>query len=142
MGARALASEVSELHPSSDPEFYFRRVWDPQAGHEDDEIIVMNRGEDGTMEVWIGRPSDMPEGVPTAVNVPLADEPLVIYGRRIVSRYPEDDGYLRQLEEQGSIFTECFSVAAPTGEIGSHPVRELTEITREEFEAARARGWK
>jgi hypothetical protein len=131
---------VSE-HQSSDPEFYFRRVWDPHASHPDDEVVVMTKvGEN--MQVWIGRSRDIPEDAQAGgLDIPIRDDALVIYGRRIVSSYPEDADYLRQLEAQGSIFTECFSVAAPTGEIGSHPVRELTEITREEFEAARARGW-
>jgi hypothetical protein len=129
-------------HPSSDPEFYFRRVWDPHASHPDDEVVVMKKvGED--FQVWVGRRHDIPEDVQKGgFDIPISDDALVIYGRKIVSRYPEDADYLRQLEAQGSIFTECFSVAAPTGEIGSHPVRELTEISREEFEAARARGWK
>jgi hypothetical protein len=133
---------MSEQHPSSDPPFFFRRVWDPSAPNPDDEIVAMNRVGD-EMQVWIGRRRDMPEHVKVAggVNVQMSEDALVIYGRKIVSRYPEDEEYLRMLEAQGSIFTECFSVAAPTGEIGSHPVRELTEISREEFEAARARGW-
>ena len=131
-------------HLSSDPEFYFRRVWDPHASHPDDEVVVMQRVGDGDMQVWVGRRRDIPEGAAAQEvgAIPISEDSLVIYGRRIVSSFPEDADYLRTLEAQGSIFTESFSVAAPTGEIGSHPVQELTEITREEFEAARARGWQ
>jgi hypothetical protein len=132
---------MSDEHPSSDPEFYFRRVWNPAAPHPDDEVVVMNRAG-GDFQVWIGRRRDIPEQAQgEGVPVPMASEPLVIYGRKIDSRYPEDQEYLRLLETQDCIFTESFSVAAPTGEIGSHPVRELEEISREEFEAARERGW-
>lgn len=133
-------------HPSSDPEFYFRRVWDPAAPHPDDEVVVITEG--GMVgvdrQIWVGRSRDMPEGVARddAMHVPLSEGALVIYGRKIVSRYPEDADYIRRLEADGGIFTESFSVAAPTGEIGAQPLSEVTEITREEFEQARARGWQ
>jgi hypothetical protein len=67
---------------------------------------------------------------------------LTIYGHRVGSPYAEDQGYLRGLEARGVIYTEAFSVACVEGELGSWALHHLTPISKEQFEEARARGWR
>lgn len=128
---------MSDLRDSTPP-FYFRRIWDPQADTREEVVYMETKGN--RVEITLGVPGD--PGIPANVEViPMQSEPLLIYGRKIVSPYAEDAAYIRRIERQGLIYTESFSVACVDGETGSHPLDELTEITKDEFDQARARGW-
>jgi hypothetical protein len=139
-------NEITEelpRHIEADPPLYFKRLWNPDASHPDDEVVAF-RKVGGDLLIWTGRQRDIPEDYtvdPEGSRAGIYHEPLLIYGRKIKSRYPEDQDYLRRLEAEGCIFTESFSIACVEGEIGSQPLGELTEIDKEEFEEARERGW-
>jgi hypothetical protein len=70
-------------------------------------------------------------------------EPTWVYGYSSTSEYAED----RTLEievwnRRRAFWSWNFSVIEPNGEPGSVPLDAVEEITREEFEAAAARGWQ
>lgn len=108
-----------------------------------DEVTVFKRLPDGTLAVMTGMPKDeLPEEFQGAEEgVPLAAEGLAIYGRRVMP-LAEDKRVVRGWESRGLVWSECYSVICTEGEVGTHPLAAVTEITREEFEAARARGWQ
>jgi hypothetical protein len=66
---------------------------------------------------------------------------LTIYGQKVRSTYPEDRYMMETAESHGWIYTESFSKAAPTGEFGTQPAAGCLQISREQFEEARAQGW-
>lgn len=67
---------------------------------------------------------------------------LIIYGYSTRSPYPEDRHAEEQAWETYRMFPAVsFSVAATGGEYGGVPLAEVAEITEEEFELARGRGW-
>jgi hypothetical protein len=81
-----------------------------------------------------GRPMDVISLVP--------EEPIYIYGYSYDSEYAEDRVLQRDAWERARRFWACcFSVMCPEGEPGSVPLDEVEPITREDFEAAAARGW-
>lgn len=127
--------------PDGDPPFFFRRVW--SGGTDMDEVTVFKRQPDGTLAVMTGMPkADIPEGFRGAAEtVPLVADGLVIYGRR-VQPLSEDARVVRDWESRGLVWSECYSVECTEGEVGTHPLSAVTEITREEFEIARGRGWQ
>lgn len=127
---------MRELRDSVPP-FFFRREW---AGATPlDEVMVIKRAPDGTLVVQVDvLGEDAPDGERDAS---LAGPGLVIYGRGVQSSYEEDEWHLSGLARRGLVFSECFSVQCEEGEVGSHPLAALTEISRDEFEAARGRGW-
>lgn len=124
----------------SDPPFFFRRLWTGNTAL--DEVMVQRRLPDGTLLIEpnvIG--DEAPEGIEHISLLPESGA-LLIYGRKVTSSYAEDAAYVNSCEARGLIFTESFSVACVDGEIGTHPIATVTEISREQFEAARARGWE
>lgn len=126
----------------TDPPFYFRRVWTGSTPM--DEVTLFHRQPDGTLLITMGVPeADVPLEVrESAVRMPdLESDDLVIYGRAVASSDPHDRHYYAELKARGQVYSECFSVACVGGEFGSHPLATLTEITREEFLAAKERGW-
>lgn len=128
-------------YPSIDPPFYFRRVW--SGATEMDEVTVMTRGPDGSMQILLGVPhADLPSEVrEQAVEAqPLVDDGLVIYGRAVIPE--EDRDYVLRMAKRGQVFAQCFSVRCPEGELGTHPRAAITEISRDEFEAAKERDWQ
>jgi hypothetical protein len=50
--------------------------------------------------------------------------------------------HLESARRRGYMFSRCYSVACPDGELGVTHVSTMEPITREQFEAARARGWR
>lgn len=135
---------MSEL-PDADPPFFFRRVW---SGHTDmDEVTLFTHQPDGTLLITVGVPkADVPEEISAnAAYMPdLASDGLVIYGRAVAPSDPNDEHdkqHIAEMKKRGQVFSECFSVVETEGELGTHPLAAVTEISREEFEAARARGW-
>jgi hypothetical protein len=126
----------------SDPPFYFRRVW---AGSTPmDEVTLFTRQPDGTLVVTVGIPAaDVPVEIrESAIQMPdLQSDGLVIYGRALGSDDQHDRDYAAQMKARGQVWSECFSVACVGGELGTHPLAAITEITREEFLAAKERGW-
>lgn len=108
--------------PNAQPPYYFRRVWNPSY----DQAVLAEH---------------LPDGIFDSV-IALHAEPLTIFGRKIVSPYAADTAHIREAERRGQIYTESFSVACVDGEVGSQPARECSEISEQEFEAARARGWR
>lgn len=133
---------MSELD-DSDPPYFFRRVW-TGVGTELDEVLVFKRLDDGTLSVQTDVPrADLPPELRAQAveTIPLAPDGLVIYGRGVTPRTQHDRDHVKTLAERGLIFSECFSVVCVEGELGSHPLAALTEIGREEFESAKARGW-
>ena len=98
---------------------YFRRVYDqrdrPLVEHDNGAMVVMNL---------------------------TAGQRLVIYGYAIRSSYPHDRRQERLAwERTRSFFAECFSPAAPAGEIGFVPAAEVEPISALAFDAARVAGW-
>lgn len=82
-------------------------------------------------------------GVVYDTRVDFPEKPLVIYGYAIMSEFPED----KEVEERfwnsrQAFLSQCYSVMCPNGEMGFTIVREVKEITEEEFQAAEANGWK
>lgn len=131
------------LHqPDSDPPFFFRRVWHG-ATTDLDEVVEFRKVGDTFMVDLTARSGDVKSRVP-ALSIVSPETPpggLVIFGRKVQSTYAEDAEAMAKYERQGLVFAECFSVWCEDGELGSHPLATVTEISREEFEAARERGW-
>ena len=124
--------------PDREPPFFFRRLW--TGGTPFDEVTSMRRTPDGTLEITMGVPGyDFPADPSAVVLPPLASEGLVIYGRAVVPPVDRED--VERMWKRGLVFSRCFSVVCPEGELGTHPIATLSEISREEFEAAEARGW-
>ena len=68
---------------------------------------------------------------------------LTIYGEHFPSTYEEDEGPLAEVWERRKAFQAmCYSVHVLNGEPGLVALKDVTEITKEEFEAAKARGWQ
>lgn len=92
------------------------------------------------------QPGELPDNVfDTRVSFPTT--PLHIYGYAIRSRYAEDiDSERWSWEHRRTFLSNCFSLIEPDGELGFTPAPEASpfvqEITKEQFEAAMARGWK
>jgi hypothetical protein len=111
-----------------------------------DEVTVVSHLPDGSVEVIVGIPkADVPADLRAGgidIPNPLLEDELVIYGRAIEPDDEDDRAHAAEMAKRGQVFCECFSVVAPAGEIGTHPLAAVTEISREEFEAARARGWQ
>lgn len=135
-------SERDEI-PDATPPFFWRRVW--LGGTALDEVTTFSRAPDGaTVLINVGVPqADVPEEVMEGITV-LDGTPdgLVIYGRAVRSRYEEDRAIEAEQRARGLVFSECFSVMCLDGELGTHPLATVTAISREEFEAARERGWE
>lgn len=102
----------------AEPAFYFVRHVEPYGGPSK----VMFAGQE--------------------IDVIGLDAELMIYGYKVTTDDPHDAAIMESAEQRGYIFTQSFSVACVEGEPGSHPMSELREITRDEFEAAQARGWE
>lgn len=66
---------------------------------------------------------------------------LAIYGFSVKSPFPEDDHIEARAFKNGYFMGYCFSTVEPEGEYGSTPLADVTEITEQEFEEARKRGW-
>lgn len=122
----------------SDPPMYFRRVWTGNTAL--DEVVVTRTLPDGTflVELTLG---DLAPVVDEVVSLVPPEGFLIIYGRKVRSSFPEDAEYIDACEARGLVYTESFSVACEDGEVGTHPLALLTEITKDEFDAARGRGW-
>lgn len=134
---------MSEI-PDKDPPFFFRRLY---LGATDmDEVTVYLRRADGSLEIHMEqRREDLPPELlvqePLDI-VPITEDPLVIYGREIEPRTREDRDYAKRMRERGQIFSECYSVLCVEGEVGTHPLATVMEISKVEFELARARSWE
>lgn len=59
----------------------------------------------------------------------------------VAERESERQG-LESARRRGYMFTRCYSTMCPDGELGDTHVSTMESITREAFEAARARGWR
>lgn len=126
--------------PDADPAFFFRRVW--VGATEMDTVTVHRRLDDGTLLIETDvLAADLPPELAVQVPVALAAPGLVIYGRAVWPDDAHDRALIREWSKRGLVFSQCFSVVETDGEVGTHPLAALTEISREEFEAARARGW-
>jgi hypothetical protein len=125
--------------PDSDPPFFFRRVWTGGVTAQDEILAFSKQGDTYVVDLSAQAGEVDPSWPVVSLEVP--DDGLVIYGRKVVSRYAEDADAMAQYERQGLVFSECFSEWCVEGELGSHPLATVTEISREEFEAARKRGW-
>lgn len=67
---------------------------------------------------------------------------LVIYGRLVKSKFPEDWNFEVIERERGRILGEWFSTACPEGECGFVWLNTCEQITAADFSAAYQRGWK
>lgn len=109
-----------------------RENWPPSP----DDVTVIGNAPRFFKRDW---PGPLDRLVPDAV---VLNPGVTIYGYAAMSWIAEDHPLERRRWEQRRAFGAwCFSVAEPDGEWGDHPADAVTEITREEFEAARARGW-
>jgi len=69
--------------------------------------------------------------------------PIVIYGRVYESEYPEDRYHMTEPHMRNKRLAWCFSQVAPEGETGNvHVANMHIKITRDMFEAAKAREWR
>lgn len=92
------------------------------------------------------QPGELPDNVFDA-RVSFPTSPLHIYGYAIRSRFTEDHAHERLMwDERRSFMSVCFSLIEPDGEIGFTPAPEaaprVEEITKQQFEAAMAKGWR
>jgi hypothetical protein len=129
--------------PDTDPPFYFRRVY--QGATDLDEVMVMRSTPDGRLEVIMGVPGpDAPELKMQPDDLDLFETPdgLVIYGREVAPDNPWDSVIIEKERKRGLIFSQCFSVLAPDGELGFQPIATLTQISKEEWMEAADRGWE
>jgi hypothetical protein len=96
---------------------YFLRIWDttdiPELQIHDGQAIITPRFEN-----------------------------LRIYGFHARSRYTEDREDEPRLWRLGRFPAWCFSTEVPEGEPGFVSASDVQEISMEEFEAARRRGWQ
>jgi hypothetical protein len=70
-------------------------------------------------------------------------EPLVIFGEIYESPYAEDREHLAEPHMANKRLAKCYSVMCEDGESGSIHISTMhLKLTKEEFEEARARGWK
>lgn len=53
----------------------------------------------------------------------------------------EEVAHIVQQLENGYLFGRCYSVVVPEGELGSTHRSQVTQITQQEFESAREKGW-
>lgn len=123
------------------PPFYWRRVY---TGATDmDEVTTFHRDPDGTLRIVMGVPrAYAPPVDDEAVVTDIAAIGLVIYGRAVdVDDDPHDHDHIARMRRVGQVFSECFSVQCPDGETGTHPLAAVTEISWDEFDLARRRGW-
>lgn len=67
---------------------------------------------------------------------------LKIYGWSCKSPFPEDDAVEKRAFDRGMVMGFCFSEVVPDGEYGSTPLAEVVEISEDEFNQAKERGWK
>jgi hypothetical protein len=109
-----------------------------------DEVTLFTHQPDGSLLITMGVPeADVPKEIKD--NAVMLDDPitdgLVIYGRGVWPDDPSDRKYVARMKRRGQVFAECFSVESLRGEVGCHPLAAITEITREEFLAAKERGW-
>lgn len=88
--------------------------------------------------------TDTPEVQHTdhAVIITPQFDNLMIYGFSVKSPYEEDAPYEALTFGRGRFPGYCFSVVSPDGEYGTTPLSEVEEITEQEFNEARERGWK
>lgn len=127
--------------PDSDPPFFFRRIW-TGVGTDMDEVTMFKRDDDGTLMVVMDvLRTDLPAELKVAEPLSLVGDGLVIYGRGITPSTQHDRDHVATLAERGQVFAECYSVVCVEGEVGSHPLAAVTEISADEFESAKARGW-
>lgn len=103
---------------------FWKRIWNPvHAGTVREEII-------GGHPFTVHTP-DVPKGG------------LVIYGYSARSRFEEDHRYENMRWKAREEFPSyCFSIREPDGEYGFTPLSEVEEISEEEFDEARKRGWR
>lgn len=126
--------------PNTDPAFFFRRVWSGSTPM--DTVTTFRRQDDGTLLVTMDVPhSDLPPAERALEVLPIAPPGLVIYGRAVVPRTEHDQDYAARMRERGQVYSECYSINCVEGECGTHPLAAVSEITAEEFEAARIGGW-
>lgn len=85
-----------------------------------------------------------PDNVQGSGHTYIAPGPVAIWGFSHKSTYAEDARVERSAWQYNRAFPGmCFSVLTPEGEYGfSHMSNGIEEISRDEFEAARARGWR
>jgi hypothetical protein len=135
---------VSDV-PDTDPPFYFRRVW-TGATPADPVTVIRRRGH--RVEILTDIPGNLlPEDVRREAQeiedeLGLPEVELAIYGRAIWPDDEHDRYQIGELRKRGQVFAECFSVRCPEGEVGTHPFATVTQITKDEFERARERGWE
>lgn len=125
---------------NTDPPFFFRRI---MSGTVDTDTVTLQvRGKDGTLYIFpdVTR-AELPPEYRDLEPVSIIPDGLVIYGRRVVPMR-EDAAVVARWEAQGRCWSECYSVVEREGEVGTHPYAAVTEISRDEFEAAKARGWE
>lgn len=126
--------------PDRDPPFFFRREW--SGAGELDTVTVHRRLDDGTLLIETDViAADLAPDMRAMETIQLVPIGLVIYGRAVWPNDPHDRALIREWEQRGLVFSQCFSVVETEGEVGTHPRAAVTEISREEFEAARERGW-
>jgi len=108
--------------PYPDPRIpnYFKRLLDethnPQVVHETQHAVFFNLN---------------------------AGQRFTIYGFAKKSNYPEDISIERRIWKDRKAFCAMnFSVKEPDGELGFVPINTITPITQEEFEEAKAKGWR
>jgi len=76
---------------------------------------------------------------------PRPDHGVVVYGEvwEHSEDYPEDNEHIQESRDGGYVYGRCYSPIVPEGEIGStHITRVGAKITAEEFEAAKANGFR
>lgn len=87
----------------------------------------------------MGTPPVRHEADAVIITQPFDD--LIIYGFSAKSPYLEDTGEEARLFRAGRFMSFCFSEVVPEGEYGSTPLDAVEEITEQEFNEAKERGW-
>lgn len=87
-----------------------------------------------------GTPLIQQRGELTIITPDFSD--LAIYGWSCKSPFPEDDAVEKRAFDRGMVMGFCFSEVVPDGEYGSTPLAEVVEISEDEFNQAKERGWK
>jgi hypothetical protein len=111
------APDPKTVTPHEGAPRFFRRVWDPG--------IYDTGGNQWGMPV-----------------IQIAMEPITIYGYAAMSPYIEDHEVEERVWARGDFGAWCFSVAEVNGEWGFTPLEDVEEISEEEFNAARERGFQ